>query len=243
MRLAGMIAATLMLTAALHAQSVLPPGTILPVSLEHGIKANKAQPGQRIEARVMQDIPDTPVHRGARVVGHVVHASSAKNGQAMLEIRFDAVQQHGQQIPMEADLRAVASFVAVGQAEVPEEMSSRGLTPETWTTQQIGGDQVYRGGGPVAVGMTAVGKPTPYGAVGQPLAQAGQPCRGSIDGNTHEQAFWLFSTSACGVYGLSNIHIEHAGRSDPAGTIVLTANSRKLALAGGSALLLRVQGS
>lgn len=243
MRYASMIVTVLAMSAVARAQSALPPGTLLPVSLNKGIKASSAHPSQEIRARVMQDIPGTSIHRGAQVIGHVVHSEAAKNGPARLEISFDTVRQHGRRISIQSNLRAMASFLEVEQAQVPEEMSSRGLTPETWTTQQVGGDQVYRGGGPVAVGNTTVGRPTPYGAVGLPLSQSAQKCRGEMSGNSNPQAFWLFSTSACGVYGFPNIHIEHAGRTDPQGIIILITENGKLVLNSGSGLLLRVQGS
>lgn len=243
MKFKWIFAAIIALPAGALAQNAVPSGTLLPVSLDRGIKASTVHPGQEIRTRVMQDIPGTSIHRGARVLGHVVAANSSKNGEATLEMRFDTIQEHGQRIPISSNLRALASFFEVEQALIPEDMSSRGLTPETWTTQQIGGDQVYRGGGPVAVGVTTVGQPTPYGVLGSPIAQPGQECRGSVDDNTQPQAFWLFSTSACGVYGFPNIWIAHAGRTDPVGTIVLTARSGKLALTSGSGLLLRVQGS
>jgi hypothetical protein len=243
MRHSGMIVAVLALSAIVQAQSAVPPGTLIPASLSQQIKASSVHPGQQIRARIMQDIPGTSIHRGAHLLGHVVRAETSKNGPARLEITFDNVLEHGRRIPIRSNLRTMASFFEVEQAQIPEEMSSRGLTPETWTTQQIGGDQVYRGGGPVAVGDTVVGRPLPYGVVGLPLGQAGQKCRGQLVGNTSPQAFWLFSTNACGVYGFPNIRVEHAGRTDPQGTIILTAQNGKLELNSGSALLLRVQGS
>ena len=149
----------------------------------------------------MQSVPGTQVHRGAKVVGRVVGVNAAQNAPSRLEIRFEAVETHGQRIPIRAGLRAVASPLAVTNAQMPEDMSARGLTPENWTTQQIGGDQVYRGGGPVAEGNEAVGKPAAYGVEGMPQVKPGEPCRAEVADNSRPQAFWLFSVNACGVYG------------------------------------------
>ncbi|HLI04324.1 MAG TPA: hypothetical protein VKU93_08640 [Terracidiphilus sp.] len=243
-RLGWLLAALLALPAAAVAQNVtgneLPPGTLLPVALGHGIDAGKLRAGDTIHAKVMQSIPGTPVRRGASVVGRVVAVSSGSAGPAQVAIRFDAVRAHGRTIAVSTDLRALASPMEVQMAQVPEEMSSRGLTPETWTTQQIGGDQVYRGGGPVARGQTPVGKPVPYGVEAVPQPAANGSCQGA-EGNGQPQALWLFSSNACGVYGFSNLRIEHAGRSS--GTIVLSSSAGKLKIGGGSALLLRVRGS
>lgn len=237
------LAAMLLPPSGAIAQNQIPAGTIIPVSLDHGINANHAHPGQQFRAEVMQNVPGTSIRRRAKVFGHVVAATPSSSGGARLEISFDAVQVHGQRIPLKADLRALASYVEVGSAEVPEDMSERGTTPETAITQQIGGERVYRGGGPVAAGDTTVGEPTAYGVLGAPRAQSGQPCRGVVDHNTRQQAFWLFSTDACGVYGFENLRIVDAGRGDASGRITLATEKGKLVLGGGSGMLLRVQGS
>ncbi len=241
MKIGWLLAGVLAVTAPAVAQSALPAGTLLPVSLGRGWNAAKLHTGEKVSARLMQFVPETHIHRGARVTGRVIYVQTAPGAPANLAIRFDAVESHGERIPIRANLRALASPIEVQQAKMPEEMSSRGLTPETWTTQQIGGDQVYRGGGPVAEGNTPVAEPSAYGAVGQPQPQPGSPCRGEVQDNRQPQAFWLFSVNACGVYGFPNLRIEHAGRTD--GTIVLAANNGELKIGGGSALLLRVNES
>ena len=238
MKLAWVLAGILTWPALVAAQEPLPPGTLLPVSLSHGLNAQKLHPGQTFHARLMQSVPGTQVHRGAKVVGRVVAVNAAKNAPS-LEIRFEAVESHGQRIPIRAGLRAVASPLAVTNAQMPEDMSSRGLTPETWTTQQIGGDQVYRGGGPVAQGNEVVGKPVAYGVVGHPQSELGEPCRAEVADNSRPQALWLFSVNACGVYGFPNLTMEHGGRSS--GTIVLTSSESNLKLGGGTGMLLRVE--
>lgn len=236
-------AAIISLPLAITAQNAPPVGTILPVTLDKSLNVNKAHAGQEIRAEVMQNIPGTLIRRRDHVLGHVVRATFSKNGQSTIEICFDAVEVHGRRIPLKTNLRALASFMEVADAQDPEEMSSRGITPEVATTQQIGGDQVYRGGGPVAVGNRIVGQPTPYGILALPRVQPGQGCRGVIGDNRQPQALWLFSTDACGVYGLSNIQIKQAGRTDPAGNIILASDKGKLHLEGGTGLLLRVKGS
>jgi hypothetical protein len=212
-------------------------GTLLPVTLYHGLNAKKLHPGQSVRLRLMQSIPGTKIHRGSQVLGTVVRISSMSNGQARLFLRFDAVESHGQKIPIHANLRALASPLAVQEAQIPEEMSSRGMSPANWDTQQIGGDQVYRGGGPVTENGHKVGKPGAYGAVDTPQAALGMKCRGAVDPG-HSQAMWLFSADACGVYGYPHLVIQHAGRNGE--PIVLASQHGKLNLGGGSALLLRV---
>ena len=240
MRYQWLLAALLSIPPGIGAQTQLPSGIIVPISLDTGLNAAKVRPGQEIRATVMQDVPGTAIRRRAHVLGHVVRASTAANGRPQLEICFDSVRAHGTMVPFKANLRALASLLEVEEAQVPEDMSSRGLTPETWTTQQIGGDQFYRGGGPVAAGAVTVGQVTPWGALALPLAQPGMPCHGVVGPSTQPQAMWLFSADACGVYGYPNIRIEHAGRTNPVGEIVLSSTSGKLKLGDGTALLLRI---
>lgn len=243
MRYVWMLAAILALPGIVTAEDTLPSGTIVPVSLDRGLNANKARSGMEIRAKVMQDVPGTPIRRGAEVIGHIVQASSSGKGEARLEFTFDAVRLHGRRIPLRANLRALASFLEVEEAQDPEDMSSRGLNEESWTTEQIGGDQVYRGGGPVTEGKVTVGTPGPYGVLAVPRAQPGRPCRGAVGNANRPQALWLFSANACGVYGYSHVRIADAGRSETGGTIVLTAVRGKLVLYSGSGMLLRVLGS
>jgi hypothetical protein len=93
----------------------------------------------------------------------------------------------------------------------------------------------------VTHGLDIVGQPTPYGALGR--LDSNPPCRAAVAGNDKPQALWLFSTSACGLYGYDNLAIDHFGRTEPTGTIELSAKSGKLNIRSGSGLLLRVQGS
>lgn len=228
---------------AMMAQTGVPAGTIMAVSLDKSLKAEKARAGQTFQATVMQTVPGTEVHRGAKIVGQVVQVSTDPSGVTQLALRFDTIKTHGRMMPVRTSLRALASFLEVEEAQVPEDMAIRGITPETATTQQVGGEQVYRGGGPVASGDTVVGKPVPYGVLVTPRAQVGKSCRGSLDGNNQPQALWLFSSDACGVYGYSDLRIERAGRSNPSGNIVLVTKKHRLLLRSGTGLLLRVQGS
>ena len=235
MRYAWM-ALALLLTPTLPAQIVVPAGTVLPLQLETGLNARHARAGEMVRAEVMQNIPGTTIHRGAQVLGRVVSVTPTT-----LTLRFDTLVANRQRTPLHTNLRAIAGMMAVDEAQIPEEEASRGLTPETWTTQQIGGDMVYRGGGPVARGMDYVGEPTPYGARGKLTANS--PCRGAVAGDERPQALWLFSTNACGAYGFEDLTVAHFGRTGPVGNIELVSKTGKLNIRSGSGLLLRVTGS
>ena len=240
-----LIVCSLQVCPSLAAQSIsravkpLAPGTILPVSLDTAVHWNHAYPGQRIRATVMQSIPGTAIHRGARLEGEVIAVTQAP--QHRLVLRFTTLRLRHAQLPVAVSLRAMASLLEVEEAEVPEDMAMRGTVPENATTRQIGGQQVYRGGGPVAEGMVAVGQPVAYGILAVPMAHPGEPCRASVGDSSSPQAFWVFSSDACGLYGYDHLRLEHAGRSRPAGEIVFTASHPNATLQSGSGLLLRVR--
>ena len=222
----------LLLQPALYAQTALPAGTVLPVRLSTGLNAKKITVGKVIRAQVMQDIPGTTIRMGAHVTGRVISVSPTR-----LELRFDTLVTKQTRILLTTNLRALASMLEVNEAQIPEDGSPRGLPSVLeYTTTQIGGEQVYRGAWIVARGITHVGEPTAYGALGK--LNSNPPCRG----NDTAQALWLFSTDACGGYGFNDLTIEHFGRTDPVGTIVLASKTEKINIRAGSGFLLRVNG-
>lgn len=243
MKCAWIVAAAMLLPAGLGAQNALPGGTILPVSLLTGLNVQHAHAGQAIRATVTQNIPGTNVRRGSEVLGHVVQVNAAKGAPATLEIRFDAIKIRGrQQIPLKANLRALASPTEVSSASSAIYGPDAGIAASSVETNQIGGDDVYHGGGPVFAGTEKIGKSTSDGVLVLPRSSPGQRCRGVVGGNSGPQAMGPFSSDACGVYGY-RIKIAHAGRTDPQGDIVLSSDDGKLNLNSETALLLRVQGS
>ncbi len=232
------VAATTCLAQAAPAPFALPSGTVLPVSLDGTLRSDHVHVGQPVRATLMQSIPGTRIHRGAHLLGQVVAVTPAPH--PSITLRFSKLAQRDSTIPVTVSLRAMASLLEVEEAETPEDMAMRGTVPENATTRQIGGQQVYRGGGPVAEGMTPVGKPVAYGILAAPLARPGNNCRAQIDANPAPQAFWLFSSDACGLFGYPNLLIRHAGRTMPAGQIVFASTGRRFTLQSGSGLLLRV---
>jgi hypothetical protein len=187
------------------------------------LNSRKLKRGQVITARVMQDVPLSPgstIHAGAKVIGHVIGVKPANvTSGAQISIRFDAWMVSEQRIPITTNLRAVASMMAVEEAQLPETGPDRGTSENAWTTDQIGGEVVYRGGGPVANGLRSVGEPTTNGVLVRVSSKSGTKCRGEVDGNDRFQALWVFSSDACGAYDFADLAIVHAGRSNPVGEI------------------------
>jgi hypothetical protein len=234
----------IMLSMDLFAQNTIPAGTIVPVALNSSLNSRKVKPGQVITARVMQDVPLSPgstIHAGAKVIGRVIDVKPANGGTgAQVSFRFDTLVVSKRRIPIIINLRALASMMAVEAAQLPESGPDRGTSQNAWTTDQIGGEVVYRGGGPVADGLRSVGEPTYGGVLVHVSAKPGSPCRGEIEGNDRLQALWVFSSDACGVYDFADLAIVHAGRTDPVGEITLASAKGEVNIRAGSGMLLRV---
>jgi hypothetical protein len=231
----------IMFAADLFAQSAIPAGTILPIALNSSLNSRKVKAGQVITARVMQDVPlsqGSTIHAGARVTGHVIEVKNGASGTQM-SFRFDTLVVSKRRTPITTNLRALASMMAVEQAQLPESGPDRGTPESAWTTDQIGGEVVYRGGGPVANGLRFVGEPTYGGVLVHVSSKLGTKCRGETEGNDRLQALWVFSSDACGVYDFADLAIVHAGRSSPVGEITL-ASTGDVNIRAGSGMLLRV---
>ncbi len=234
-----------LLAAALTAQPI-PAGTALPVMLNSSLDAKKDKPGQKISARIMQDIPlpdGARLRAGSRLIGHIVEVSGPVQGRgSRLVFQFDQLLIRGRLISIRTSLRAIASMLDVFDAQLPTNaLDDYGTSYNDWNTVQVGGDAVYRGSGRVfSADNQLVGSATIGGAVTAKLAAVpAAGCRGDMDGNDREQALWVFSATACGVYGFNNLKIAHAGRTAPLSEIALES-SANLHVASGSGLLLRV---
>jgi hypothetical protein len=227
------------------AQGAIPPGTVLPIRLNNSLSLKKSKPRQQITGRVMQDVPlggGNKVRDGAKIIGHVIAVSPATNQtEGQIVFKFDSIELgHTLQL-ITTNLRALASPLAVDDAQLPVYGGDRGTPSTAYTTTQIGGEVVYRGGGHVERGETIVGEPVyGEGVLAVVAAAQGEPCRGAIAGKNQPQAVWLFSSDAGGLYGYSRLAIKHAGRSNPVGEIVLTSDDPNMIIRSGSAMLLRV---
>jgi hypothetical protein len=225
----------------------IPPGTILPVRLNSAISSAKSRPGQVITGRIMQDVPLSPglgIRAGTKVIGHIVARIPASPGaQARISLQFDKLVTSHQTTSITTNLRAIAGFMQIAEAQIPPTGAGESDVYRWLTTVQVGGDVVYGEGGPVTTGENPnqiIGKKVSDGVLGQVRAKEGTKCRGAIDDNDRPQALWVFSSDACGTYGLEQISIAHAGRTDPIGVIVLVSDSGNLKIAGGAGILLRV---
>ncbi len=231
----------LLLAASLWAQQI-PSGTILPAMLDNTLDSDKSKPSEPVSAKLMQDVPlpgGGKIKRGSKVLGHVVAVSSASSGHgASIVVQFDHIDIDKHLVPITVGLRALASMEAVSAARLPANPNS-GLGTTAWDANmlQIGGQVAFNGQRIVKSQKgQVVGRVVEPGAIlGAPMANPDRGCLAPV-ANTPDQAFWLFSTDACGVYGEEDTTIA-AG--DTPGQIVLKSPKR-ITTRSGSGWLLQV---
>lgn len=225
-------------TTTLFAQS-LPAGTALPVALGSSLNAKSAKPGQKIQGKLMQEVPWRPgekIKSGSHVIGHVVSVSKPGGSGSRITVQFDQLQVEHQSVPLNVSLRAVASSLDVFQAGTPVNSAPDSSSSEEWVTKQVGGDYVFRGRGYVTSDRGRVGVWSGTGVWGKLMA--GGDCSAGTASDP-QQALWVFSTTACGSYGLEGMTVTHFGDTDPAGQIVLSS-TKDIDIRGGSGWLLVV---
>ena len=219
----------------------IPVGTALPVTLAATLDARKDKPGQKLEARIMQDVPlpaGDRIKAGAHVTGHIVAVTRLPGGGSRMVLKFDQLTGSGRTVSLTTSARAIAAMESVYAAEIPIDAESNYEPQNQWVMRQVGGDIVNRGRGLVGSSDAIVGrwdKGAPWGKLTTALDG---DCT-AADGNDIEQALWVFSTSACGLYGFEDMKLVHSGRTDPVGQIVLES-SKNLHLGGGSGWFLLV---
>jgi hypothetical protein len=161
----------------------IPPGTILPVRLNSTISSAESKPGQVITGRIMQDVPSASgirIKEGSKVVGHIVEVAPASAGKpAAISLRFDKLDSGHQEIPITTNLRAIAGFMRINEAQTPPIGPGESDVYRWLTTVQVGGDIVYGEGGPVTTHNDpndVVGKAVIGGVLAQVRANEAEEC-------------------------------------------------------------------
>jgi hypothetical protein len=223
------IAFALICSATLLPAQTLPAGTALPVELNSTLSAKDEKPGRKIEGKLMQEVQlpsGAVIKRGSRVAGHIVSAQPTR-----LTLQFDQIQDEHKNIPLTVSVRAIAASENVFQAGTPIDAASTDESSDEWATKQVGGDVVLRGRGLVTSNEGRVGRWSGTGVWGK-LTAAGD----CSDSSTGEQALWVFSTTACGVYGIEGLTMVNA-TSASAGQVTLQSE-KDILVRGGSGWLL-----
>jgi hypothetical protein len=234
----------------LHAQEQFPVGTVIAIVLDRTLDSRNIKPGQRIVARVAQEVPlegkrVIPVR--SKVFAEITEVED-RLGQAKLGLRFNRLELGKTEFAISTQMRALASVMAVDSARTEYSPGSDQYVRSATTTEQIGGDVVYRGAGTVENEIgEVVGKPVYGGVLVTVVNHPDSKCDGMPVSKT-PQAVWLFSAHACGVYGISRLQFEN-GRDAKAGEILFNRINKRdwelteVNLPAGTAMLLVITGA
>jgi hypothetical protein len=229
-----------------HGQAIaelhpLPEGITLPVAMGRTLRAGKTRLGTVFQVKTTQRVPvseTTYLKRGAVVRGEVV-ASEAGDGSALhpstLTIRFTQLSYGGRTVPLMTRAVAIANLMVVEDTFLPATGSTDRGNPNqaSWTTRQVGGDEVVRSGwvGPVVgSGLRTVGSADFYGVYSLPEKLEG------ANGALVPRAMGVFSTTAEGLYGFD----QGAQLSSSGGSITITDPKGRAMIRDGDNLLLEV---
>jgi hypothetical protein len=238
------ISILLILTALSAVAQQIPVGTAIPVMLRSDLNASKDKAGEQIEGKVMQEIAlpgGDRISKHARISGHVVSVTRKGPSGSTIVFKFEAIEDDKRTIPLSAAVLAVASMAAVSEAQSPIGTAPDRDPVTQWRTRQVGGDVVDRGRGKVVSKGGIEGKWVEGSSIVSKLTP--NPRAGCPDGPGYdqEQAVWIFSSAACGVYGMSDTKITNSGAKPPLGKIELQSIGN-VNVRGGSGWLLMTVG-
>ena len=201
--------------------------TTIPVAFTKNIDADHAHAGDPVVVKTTQVVKlgnGQVIPAGAEVIGHVVATSPfifdrtpyARQKQAQLAIHFDSIVNHGQQLQVSVYVRAMADPIASWEAVEPPSADDTLVT-----LTQVGGDQLTPSQSEV---LSRDGDVVAYqrhgGVFAHLIASRGNSPDG-CDSTDTEQSMKIFSASACGLYGFTDVSLVESGRRNATGTFVL----------------------
>lgn len=224
---------SLALGASVSFAQTVPAGTVVPIMLSTTLDSDKAQPGQQVVGKIMDSVPlvsGGEIPEGAKVLGRVTAVAKADGKTlSVLAVQFDRIVYRGREVPIVANVRALASMMAVYDAQVP--FFEPDTTPRSSVMlAPVGGEPAFRPDNPEKS----------WGRYVRFSGDLPPGCGSRIDQEGGSGALWVFSPYACGAYGFGkSLAIAKDGSEDPVGNIILVAH-KKVDVHAGSGWLLRV---
>jgi len=233
MSIRGMLVTLLLSSTAALAQGNIAPTatslqapTTLPIVFTKSISAGDAHVGDVILARTNQEAHlsnGTVIPAGTKITGHVVAAKGfiydktpyAHQQQSTLSIKFDSIEVVGASLPLDVTVRAMADPLTSWGAREPKSSDLDSLA----TVTQIGGDQLIPSQSEVRNMDGDVVAYNKHNGVYAHLISNGR-----CDGSDVEVSVGIYSTSACGLYGFSNVAATEFGSVAAPSTITLVSS-------------------
>jgi hypothetical protein len=201
------------------------PKATLPIVFTKTISADRARIGDVVHAKTTQ-IATLPtgevVPAGAEVTGHVVTAARfvydktpyAKQKESQLTIQFDSLRLAGKDLPLKVMVRAMADPLTSWGAREPKSSDLDSLG----TVTQIGGDQLVPSQSEIVnLDGDVVAYNRKTGVYAHLIAHR------DCDGSDNEVSVGIYSPSACGLYGFTNVAEREMGSDADPSTVSLVS--------------------
>ncbi len=205
--------------------SSLQAPTTLPIVFTKTVSAEQSHVGDPVQARTEQVVrlaSGLVIPSGTVISGHVVAATPfvydktpyARQQPSTLSIRFDSLQVAGVTLPLNITVRAMADPIASWDARMPNANDDRSSPSVT----EIGGDQLNRSEAEV---VSRDGDVVAYNK--RDGVYAHLIAHGGCDGSSVEVSVGIYSASACGLYGFTDVSAQEVGSPAAPSTLTLVS--------------------
>ena len=236
-----------------QANGSLATGTAFNAALSSSIDSKKCKPGDQVTARTTEAAKaegKTVIPKGSKLTGHVTQASARAKGESesALGIMFDkAILKHGEEIPLNVTIRAIASSQSSVSAAGADMDTMSGMGGSAMSSSAAGGRGALGG-----VTSTAGGA---VGTVTNTTANAGGVASGTVNSATNAtgniasvskgavgglNAAGHLTSNSQGVFGLNGLNLNAAASNATQGTVITSAG-KNVHLDSGTRMLLVAQ--
>lgn len=197
------------------------PGTLIRVKLDKTIDAKKAQVGEQVVAKTIDDLKSVPpglATRGCEVIGHVVEVTPHQGDTAsIMRIVFDKmVLKNGTSMALPAFIKAVGYGDQFNPA-----------TDQDMSTQMGGARQSQGVGGPPTATNSGGGDPNLYGGGRLPMGDNTSPLKADAK----------LPFNAKGVIGMSGVELSQGSAQDS----ILASKKKNVKIESGMQMILKTQ--
>jgi hypothetical protein len=231
-----------------RASTGLAKGTKIHGRLVNSLDAKKNKPGDRVEARTMEDVKENGkvvLPKGTHLIGHVTKAQVRGKGRSRsaLGVTFDRAElRSGAVIPLRLAVEALATPAAM----LPATDGPGSMALDTGTTSAISAGPT--GGG--LIGGTLGATTGVAGGLGGGVGTTAGTLAGStVNITAHSagavgglDAGGMLASNSRGVFGMRGVSLASSS-SGATWESTLVSSSRSIHLAGGTQMLLRAEGT
>ena len=226
--------------------TTLPAGAPIDATLTKSLDSHKLKPGDSVTAETTESTEDngkTIIPRGTKLEGHVVQASARSKGDtySSLGIVFDkAVLKHGEQIPLNVTVQAIAAPVNAAPQPDNSNMGNMAATSPSQVPGDNSPNRSMAGVPPQGAGVP----PTGMAPTANPNAAANTNVGNAIDGTGAvggTNSSGRLTANSRGVFGLKGIGLTGSTTRSQEPASVITSTGKNVHLDSGTQLLLVTQ--